>query len=195
MAAIVAKTNRLVEVARDTDPPQPNTLQRLREVLMGVVGFSMKNTSFVPLLMGSLDEHINSLTCLKRKVDVLTALLESARRLSSTTHRHDSSVACLTGLHGDDLFRKLMALHFLDTMPPEIYLEAALAAQRLIMHDMLDNYIRLYEKIIFENNTMAAHENKIRIFRDHMLTLEKFVQEHMELATAAMPRPSTSPAT
>ncbi|KAI4989531.1 uncharacterized protein LOC123451801 [Hordeum vulgare subsp. vulgare] len=178
MEAISASSNRLIELAGGTHP-HPDAMVRLRQVLSTAAARCISNPPIYAyclkqMLANFLRDFGNDIS----ELDNLTARLQATR--SPKGRRHSvSPTARLAGLHGNDLFRALMTLHLPVTAPAELCLEAALAAQRLITHDHLDIFIHLCEDVT------AADEFNSKVFLDHIKTLEKFVQEHIDLAYAA----------
>lgn len=184
MEAILASTNRLLEMAGSTNP-HPAALGRLRRVLGTAAARCISNPTYAYCLKQMLANFVRNFGNDTRELDNLTARLQAMR--SPKGRRHGvSPTAQLSGLHGNDLFRALMALHLPVTAPVELCLEAALAAQSLIVHNHLDLFIHLCE------DATAVDEFNSMVFMDHIKTLEKFVQEHIDLAdTAATSRATT----
>ncbi|KAF7074112.1 hypothetical protein CFC21_079022 [Triticum aestivum] len=178
MEAILASSNHLIEMAGGTHP-HPDALVRLRQVLGAAATRCISSPPIYAFcLKQMLANFVRNFGNDIRELDNLTARLQATR--SPKGRRHDvSPTAQLAGLHGNDLFRALMALHLPMTAPVELCLEAALAAQRLITHDHLDLFIHLCE------DARAVDEFNSMVFMDHIKTLEKFVQEHIDLADAA----------
>ena len=193
MEAIQATTVRLIEVVRESNP-QPNALQRLQGLLMSATARSFFDASFAAWLKGALEDFIHKFSFANSKVKDLTARLHSMRRLRKGRASASASATRLAGLHGNDLFRALMALQLPVGTPPEEHLEVALAAQRLIMHDDIDKFSQIYGQIVYEDTCSAVHESTMAAYFDHMQTLAKLVQEHIHLADAApTSRPTSGP--
>ncbi|XP_044393615.1 uncharacterized protein [Triticum aestivum] len=189
MEAIIASANRLLEMAGGTHP-HPDALGRLRRVLDVTAAHCISDPTFGDSFKHMLDDFVGNFSNDTRKVDNLTARLQATR--SHKGHHKGrrqgvSPTAQLAGLHGNDLFRALMALHLPVTAPAELCLEVALAAQNLMAHDQLDLFIHLFEEAILQGqgDTMAINEYNLMAFMDHRKTLDKFVQEHIDLADSA----------
>ncbi|XBH71931.1 hypothetical protein VPH35_099323 [Triticum aestivum] len=185
MEAIFASTNRLLQVATDSHA-QPSALGRLRRVLDGAAARCISDATFTDWLKVTLDDlivHVDKLDNFTRTVDNITARLRSTCHPKGS-HRGVSPAGQLAGLHGNDLFRTLMTLQLPEAAPAEFFLEAALAAQSLIMHDQLDLFIELSEKVILEGDTMAVNEYNLMALMDHRKTLVKFIHEHIKLSYA-----------
>lgn len=198
MEAILASTDRLLQVARDSHA-QPGSLGRLRQVLDDAAARCVSDATFADWLKVTLDDFVgivDKLDNFTRTVDNLTARLQATCRPKGS-RRGVSPAGQLAGLHGNDLFRTLMTLQLPEAAPTEFFLEAAFAAQSLIVQDQLDLFISLSEKVILEGDTMAINEYNLMAFMDHRKTLEKFTHEHIELANAAATSrtlPPTGPA-
>uniref|UniRef100_N1R469 Uncharacterized protein n=1 Tax=Aegilops tauschii TaxID=37682 RepID=N1R469_AEGTA len=156
-------------------PVQPGALGRLRRVLDGAAARCVSDATFADWLKVALDNllgMVDTLDDFTRTVDNLTARLQATCRPKG---HHKGSRRCvspagkLAGLHGNDLFRTLMTLQ----LPAEFFLEVALAAQSLIVHDQLDLFIELSEKIILEGDPMAIYEYNFMAFKYHTKTLDK----------------------
>lgn len=183
MEAILASTNRLIEMAGGTHP-HPDALGRLRRVLGTAAARCISKPTFAYCLKQMLDNFVGNFGNDTRELDNLTARLQATRSPKGCRHGV-SPTAQLAGLYGNDLFRALIALHLPVTTPAELCLEVALAAQSLIAHDHLDLFIHLCEEAIFKRDTTTVDEFNSMVFMDHIKTLEKFVQEHIDLADAA----------
>ncbi|KAF7067136.1 hypothetical protein CFC21_073053 [Triticum aestivum] len=181
IAALGINYNRVLKAARDTHP-HPDTLGRLQPVLMGAMMHCLSDDA--DSLTRRMDDFLVKFSKFTRKMDDISARLQATR--SPKGRRCGISPAAqLAGLYGDDLFRALMGVQLPVATPAEVCLEVALAAQRLIVHDQLDLFINLFEKTVFGANTTTIREYNIMAFKDHRKTLEKFVQEHIDLADAA----------
>ena len=91
------------------------------------------------------DMMVNSfrkLTAVKKRADDLAVLLQPACPGPSLP-------ATLIGLHGDELFQALVARQVPQVATKNVHLEAALAAQRLAMHEIVDLHIHVYEEIVY----------------------------------------------
>ncbi|XBH71940.1 uncharacterized protein [Aegilops tauschii subsp. strangulata] len=183
MGAILRSATRLLEMAGGTHP-HPDALGRLRRVLGATAAHCISNPTFTDSFKQMLDNFVGNFSNDTRKVDNLTTRLQATRSPKGCRHGV-SPTAQLAGLHGNDLFRALMALQLPVTAPPEFCLEAALAAQSLIVHDHLDLFIHLCEEATFKGDSTVVDEFNFMVFMDHINTLEKFMQEHIDLANAA----------
>ncbi|XP_044401794.1 uncharacterized protein [Triticum aestivum] len=199
MEAILVSTDRLLQVARDSHA-QAGALGRLWRVLDGAMACCVSDATFADWLKVALENllgMVDTLDNFTRTVDNLTARLQATchpKGHHKGSRRRVSPAGQLAGLHGNDLFRTLMTLQLPASAPAEFFLEVALAAQSLIVHDQLDLFIELSEKIILEGNPMAIYEYNFMAFMYHRKTLDKFVQEHIDLANAAaISRPPTGP--
>ncbi|KAE8767751.1 hypothetical protein D1007_60856 [Hordeum vulgare] len=181
MEALLMNHNRALKVARDTHP-HPETLGRLQRVLMGAVAHCLSDD--MELLIRELDDFLARFSKITRKMDNIRVRIQATR--SPKGRRCGISPASqLSGLYGNDLFRALMGVQLPVATPAKLCLEVALAAQSLIAHDQLDIFINHFEKIVFGADTTTISEYNIMAFNDHRKTLEKFVQEHIDLANAA----------
>ena len=186
-------TVRLIEVVRESNP-QPNALQRLQVLLMSATARSFFDASFAAWLKGALEDFIHKFSFANSKVKDLTASLHSMRHLRKGRASASASVTRLAGLHGNDLFRALMALQLSVGKPPEDHLEVTLTAQCLIMHDDIDKFSQIYGQIVYEDSCNTVHESSMAAYFDHKQTLVKLVQEHIHLADAASTsRPTSGP--
>ncbi|XBH71930.1 uncharacterized protein [Aegilops tauschii subsp. strangulata] len=181
IAALGINHNRVLKAARDTHP-HPDTLERLQRVLLGVMMHCLSDDA--DSLRRMMDDFLVKFSNFTRKMDHISARLQ-ATRSPKGRRRGISPAAQLASLYGDDLFRALMGVQLPVATPAEVCLEVALAAQRLIVHDQLDFFINLFEKTVFGAGTTTIREYNIMAFKDHRKTLEKFVQEHIDLADAA----------
>ncbi|XBH69922.1 hypothetical protein VPH35_097696 [Triticum aestivum] len=174
--------------------PQPNALQRLQGLLMSATARSFFDASFAAWLKGALEDFIHKFSFAHIKVKDLTACLHSMHRLRKGHASASAFGARLAGLHGNDLFRALMALQVPVGPPPEDHLEVALAAQRLIVYDDIDKFSQIYGQIVYEDTYSAVHQATMAAYFDHMQTLAKLVQEHIHLADATpTSRPTSGP--
>ncbi|KAF7074122.1 hypothetical protein CFC21_079032 [Triticum aestivum] len=191
MAALFTNYNRVLKAARDAHP-HPDALGRLERVLLGAVLRCLSDDT--DSFRRRMDDFLVKFSNFNRKMDDISARLQ-ATRSPKGRRRGISPAAQLAGLYGNDLFRALMGVQLPVATPAEVCLEVALAAQRLIVHDQLDFFINLCEKTVFGADITTIREYNIMAFKDHRKTLEKFVQEHIDLAeAAATSRPPTGQA-
>ncbi|KAM3277357.1 hypothetical protein ACQJBY_045302 [Aegilops geniculata] len=185
--AIIARAKPLLKVSMDSHA-QPDALERISRLLGGAAVNCIFDATFADRFKGTLDDLVDKLEHDTRKVDNLTAHLQAMRRPKDHckgSRRSVSPAGQLVGLHGNDLFRTLMTLQLPAAAPAEFYLEVALAAQSLIVHDQFDISMHVCERIVFGANSTVTKEYNFMAFKDHRNTLEKYVREHIDLADAA----------
>jgi hypothetical protein len=176
---LVQAGRRLCQMAYDAGLPSAQQ-QRLQLALAAAGAVAMLNARFAAWFKDAVVGFVDTLVAVTKTVDDLAARLQPTRPASALP-------AALAGLHGSRLLRALLALELPAVTPENVHLEVALAAQRLILHHAIRGITRLYEKIITEGNTSAAFEIDVSMaaFLVQRLTLEAFVQKHIDLADAA----------
>ncbi|CAM0952823.1 unnamed protein product [Alopecurus aequalis] len=183
-------TDRMFQMVKDSYP-QPKALKRLKVVLLGammIVGHMDEDGVFAAAFKKGVDKFIDRFGTMSKKVDELAARLLKASLAASTSASAFASQ--LAGLHADgDIFSPLQALRLPAKAPEEAHLEVTLAAQRLRLHDEIDESVEFLEQKILMGRDII---DMVPIFERYLLrkkTLERIIKKHVKLAAKAAARP------
>ena len=115
-------------------------------------------------------------TSVKKRADDLAVLLQPMRPGSLLP-------STLIGLQGDELFEALVALQLPEVTTKNVHLEAALAAQRLAMQELVDLHIHVYKEIVYIGHYKASEDRKTLAFFHRLESLGVIVRKHIDLTT------------
>ncbi|XBH54601.1 hypothetical protein VPH35_076876 [Triticum aestivum] len=183
MEAMSASISRLCQMVHDAGL-RPGTEERLQVVLEAARARGCLDDSFVSLFDEVLVGFLDKFTVVRKLADDLDVRLQPTRPGSAMP-------ATLNGLYGDNLFDALVALRLPAVAPENVYLEVALAAQRLAQQDTIDIITHVYVQIVHKDYYMQEEDDRTLAFLDRRATLDGIVQKHVELAAnAAAPHTS-----
>ena len=140
MEAMDASGSRLCQIIQGTGL-RPRTVQRFQTVLATAGIIALADAGLSSRMDDMMVNSIRKFTAVKKRADDLAVLLQPARPGSSLP-------ATLIGLHGDELFQALVALQVPEVATKNVHLEAALAAQRLTMQEIVDLHIHVYASTV-----------------------------------------------
>ena len=156
MEAMDASGSRLCQIIQGAGL-RPRTAQRFQTVLATAGIVALADAGFASRMDDMMVNSIRKFTAVKKRADDLAILLQPARPGSSLP-------ATLIGLHGDELFQALVALHVSEVKTKNVQLEAALAVQRLAMQETVDLHIHVYEEIVYIGHYEVSEDRKTLAF-------------------------------